>query len=344
MTDLVSLLKKRCAPRSSYTQFWRPLYVTVAISCFGLLFCQTGVAQLRAAKTPAAQHPWQTMQMPTAAQVKSTWLAPPPEYGPEPYYSLNGPATIEDVARDLDTAKALGFHAVTVQPGRGMANAYLSPEYFAFFRQLVEEARKRDLRIWIIDDAGYPSGFAGGLISAQKPELRMQALTIAQRISVKAGETLHQATDAATVAATAINATGERVAVPISLTGPVGSITWSAPSGSDWTVLLVDHVFRTSPTASATNLTRKKDDTQALEDYMDPVATQAWLHFTHEGYYNAMPQDFGKTIIGFRGDEPDYSIAGLPWTPAFFARFQQTKGYDVRPYLAAMLLATGSRS
>jgi hypothetical protein len=193
--------------------------------------------------------------------------------------------------------------------------------------------------VWIIDDAGYPSGFAGGLISSEKPELGMQALTIARTVPVKAGETLAQAIDADTVAVTATNVSGQRLAVPIA----GGAIAWTAPQGSDWSVLMVDHVFRTSPTASATNLTGKKDTTQALEDYMDPAATAAWIQFTHEGYYKAMPEEFGKTIIGFRGDEPDYSIAGLPWTPAFFAWFDQLKGYDVRPYVGAMLLATGGR-
>jgi hypothetical protein len=60
------------------------------------------------------------------------------------------------------------------------------------FKVLVEEAKKRDLRVWIIDDAGYPSGFAGGLITKEKPELRMQALTIAQTLPVKSGETIKQ--------------------------------------------------------------------------------------------------------------------------------------------------------
>ena len=36
-------------------------------------------------------------------------------------------------------------------------------------------------------------------------------------------------------------------------------------------------------------------------------------------------------------------LAGLPWTPKFFERFEQVKGYDVRPYVAAMLLAGGGR-
>jgi hypothetical protein len=298
---------------------------TLAPMCFG--------------QTAEAKAPWQKMQMPTAADVERAWKTPPPEYGPNVYYGLNGLVDREVLVRDLDTAAKLGFHAVTVQPGRGNKEPYLSPEYFQMFIVLVEEAKKRDLRVWIIDDAGYTSGFAGGLITDKKPELRMQALTIAQTLAVKAGETLKQAVGADTVAVTATNVAGERVAVPIAN----GAIAWTAPAGGDWSVLVVDHVFRTSPTASATNLTRKKDTTQALEDYMDPAATMAWIQFTHEGYYKAMPEEFGKTIIGFRGDEPDYSIQGLPWTPKFFERFEQVKGYDARPYVAAMLLASGGR-
>ena len=297
------------------------------------------LGQVCAGQTTAATYPWQKMQMPNAAEVERVWQSPPAEYGPNVYYTLNGAVDREVLVRDLDTAVKLGFHAVTVQPGRGNKEAYLSPEYFQMFKVLVDEAKKRDLRVWIIDDAGYPSGFAGGLISDKKPELRMQALTIAQTLPVKAGATLAQALGPDTVAVTATNAAGERVAVPIAN----GAIAWTAPAGSDWSVVLVDHVFRTSPTASATNLTRKKDTTQSVEDYMDPAATMAWIQFTHEGYYKAMPEEFGKTIIGFRGDEPDYSIQGLPWTPKFFERFQQVKGYDARAYVAAMLLASGGR-
>ena len=130
-----------------------------------------------------AQQPWQKIQMPTAAQVAQTWKAPPPEYGPEPYYGLNGAVDETVIRRDLDTMKALGYQAVTVQAGYGMPFAYLSPEYFAFFRTFVAEAKKRNMRVWIVDDAGYPSGFAGGKFTELKPEMRMQALVAAQRIA-----------------------------------------------------------------------------------------------------------------------------------------------------------------
>jgi hypothetical protein len=80
---------------------------------------------------------------------------------------------------------------------------------------------------------------------------------------------------------------------------------------------------------------RKKDTSQSVEDYLNPAATAQYIAFTHEQYKHYVGDEFGKTIIGFRGDEPDYSIGGIPWTPTFFDRFQQIKGYDVQPYVAS---------
>lgn len=289
------------------------------------------------AGTANAQQPWQQLQSPTAAQVAAQWKTPPPEYGPEPYYGLGGSISIAQVERDLDTLRGLGFQAVTVQAGYGMPFAYLSPEYFAFFRKFVEEAKQRNMRVWIVDDAGYPSGFAGGKFSAEKPELRMQALEVTEKIPVVGGTVLHRELSAGTVSAAAVDQNGAAISLP--LHGNV--LDWTAPQGK-WTVLLVDHEFRTSPTRSDTNPQRVKDGSQSLEDYLDPAATEQYLRFTHEQYKQHVGDEFGKTILGFRGDEPDYSIAGLPWTAKFFARFEEIKGYDVQPY-AALFAQTPSR-
>jgi hypothetical protein len=294
-------------------------FLTALVACFSL--------------SASGQQAWQKIQMPTAAQVEQIWKTPPPEYGPEPYYGLNGAVDVTVIRRDLDTMKALGYQAVTVQAGYGMPVAYLSPPYFTFFRTFVEEAKKRNMRVWIVDDAGYPSGFAGGKFSELKPEMRMQALVVSQKIAADAGEVVVAKVGVDTVAVTAINADdGAAVAVPFG----DGAIKWTAPAGH-WTVMVVEHQFKTSPTRSDTNPKRVKDGTQSLEDYLDPAATAQYLAFTHEQYKKAVGDEFGKTIMGFRGDEPDYSINGLPWTPKFFDRFLKVKGYDVRPYLAAFL-------
>ena len=241
---------------------------------------QPGFAQSSAAQHPAtsAQHPaavaqhsstvakyaFQKVQMPTAAEVKLAWKTPPSEYGPEPYFGMNGAVTIQSLAHDLDTMKGLGFHAVTAQAGGGMTTTYLTPEYFAFFKQFALEAKKRDMKVWIVDDIGYPSGFAGGYFTKEKPELRMQALSIGQRLPVKGGETLNQAVGENAVSAVVVSASGERVAVPINN----GNIAWTAPAGADWTVMVVEHVFRTSPTRSDANPTHAKDSSNSLEDYI----------------------------------------------------------------------------
>jgi alpha-L-rhamnosidase len=304
-------------------------FVPVYVACFSTVL----------AAGAAAQQSWQKVQMPTATEVAKVWTAPPSEYGPEPYFGMNGAVTIETLSKDLDMMKSIGFHAVTAQAGGGMTTTYLSPEYFAFFKQFVEEAKKRDMRVWIVDDIGYPSGFAGGKF-ADKPELQMQALTLLPRVTVAAGAKLQQAVTPNTVAATATGPAGEKVAVPI----VGGAIDWTAPAGSgSWSVALVEHVQRTSPTKSDTNPTHAKDSSQPLEDYLNPAATAAYLEYTHNAYYKAMPEEFGKTILGFRGDEPDYSISGLPWTPALLDTFQKVKGYDARPYLVAMLSSQGGR-
>jgi hypothetical protein len=319
--------------------------VTHATPVLSLLLLWPRVSAAQTAGVAA----WQTIQMPTAAKVAATWKTPPPEYGPQPYFDMSGAVDRAEVERDLDTMKTLGFRAVTVQAGVNLPFAYLSEDYFKFFRILVTEAKQRGMRVWIVDDIGYPSGFAGGLFTREKPELRMQTLSVAARIAVEGGATLHHAVAADTVAVTAIGDDQSTLTVPVR----DGSIDWVAPAGK-WQVVVVEHRFETSPTRSETNLklateprpntnnVQAKDRSQSLEDYLNPEATRQFLAFTHEQYKKYVGDEFGKTILGFRGDEPDYSVSGLPWTQAFFSRFEQTKGYDIRPYVATFLLPRGT--
>jgi hypothetical protein len=345
MNKLCATTKDRRNRRAAVAWATLTACVTGFVACVIALLAQHGYAQ-----STEEKNPWEKVQMPTVAELKQAWKTPPSEYGPQPYFGLDGPATIESLSRDLDMMKSLGFHAVTAQAGGGMTTTYLTPEYFAFFKQFAEEAKKRGMKVWIVDDIGYPSGFAGGLFmpSKDKHDLSMQALSLGQRYPVKGGETLNQAVGANAVAAVATNASVERIVVGTNVPAervavPIvnGNIAWTAPAGPDWTVMVVEHVFRTSPTRSDANPTHAKDSTYPLEDYLNPEATAAYLEATHNGYYKAMPELFGNTILGFRGDEPDYSIAGLPWTPKFFDTFQQVKGYDIRPYLGAILLSQG---
>jgi alpha-L-rhamnosidase len=126
---------------------------------------------------------------------------------------------------------------------------------------------------------------------------------------------------------------------PVTTVIPVprdGKFTWTAPAGSGpWEVSFVRHIYRSSPTRAGQREdgTRDKDSRYSLIDYLDPKATALYLELVMEAYGKQVGAEFGKTILGFRGDETDFT-GFIPWTPKLLATFQQQKGYDLQPYIA----------
>ncbi|MCX6901866.1 MAG: glycosyl hydrolase [Verrucomicrobia bacterium] len=75
----------------------------------------------------------------------------------------------------------------------------------------------------------------------------------------------------------------------------------------------------------------RKDETCSLFDALNPVATGDFLKDVHEQYRQHIGDEFGRTVLGFMGDEP--SFPGVPYTVGIFEEFERRKGYDVRPHL-----------
>ncbi len=114
-----------------------------------------------------------------------------------------------------------------------------------------------------------------------------------------------------------------------------GQFTWTAPANGLWEVTFVRHVYRSSPTRAGQRAdgTREKDSLYSLIDYLDADATATYIKLVLETYAKTSGDEFGKTILGFRGDEPDYT-GFIPWTPKLLDTFQKQKGYDLKPYIA----------
>jgi len=301
-------------------------------SCLNILFLVLVLVILLNNSVISAERPWPKILDMTVAEVASNFKEPPAEYSMTFYWGWDGPVTEEVIIRDLDEFKAHGVRAVTLEPGYDME--YLTTGWFEMVKVAVEQARIRGMRVWLVDEGKYPSGFAGGKFTKERPDLRMQALVLAERLSVAADETISRKLSPETVSAVAVNrADNTNQVLDISS----GELSWTAPEG-DWQVLLIEHQFRTSQTRAVNNPSRGKDTSNSLCDYLDPAATQQFIEFTHEQYKKYFGEEFGKTVLGFRGDEPDYSIRGIPWTNKIFQEFQQRKGYDVRPYVASFLM------
>ena len=302
-----------------------------------------------------AQRPWQELTVPSLREVAANFELPPHEYGAiQPFASWNGPDPKEvraRIVRDFDRLAANGIFVVNLSPGRGEPK-YLSPEHMEQVKFTVQEAAKRGLRLWIQDESDYPSGFAGGNISRQYPQLGMQGIVADIRVHVVPGQTLTMPAPPDTLAIFATKTSQDQkiegvIAIPVPADG---QLRWIVPAqGStpneprlSWEVVFVRHIYISSPTRNFNREvgTRAKDALYSLIDYLDPEATRAFLKITHETYRQAVGDQFGKIVLGFFGDEPDYS-SSIPWTPRLLDEFQARKGYDLRPYLPSFFLGRG---
>jgi hypothetical protein len=292
-----------------------------------------------------AQRPWQQIVVPPLREVAANFKTPPREYGAiQPWIGWNGPHARESIVQDFDRMAANGIFVANISVARGGDPAYLSPEYLLLMKFAVEQAARRGIKLWFADEASYPSGFAGGLIGKQYPQLGMQGIVADIRVSVLPGQTLAMPAPPGTLAAFAVKASPDRQVqgiVPIPVPAD-GQIQWTVPHEGatpreprfTWEVVFVRHIYVSAPTRNSNREdgTVAKDSLYTLIDYLDPEATRAFLQTTHEAYKKVFGDEFGKTVLGFFGDEPDYT-GFIPWTPRLLEEFQKQKGYDLKPYI-----------
>ena len=306
---------------------------------------------LLCALTLMAQGPWQQITVPTLREAAANFKTPPREYGAiQPFLSWNGPDAKEiraRIVRDLDRLSANGVFVFNLSPGRGEPK-YLSPEHMAQVKFVVEEAKKRGMKLWIQDECDYPSGMAGGLINTEYPQLRMQAIVADIRASVAAGQTLTIPMPPGTLGAFSVKGSDQtHRGDSTPRRRPVRVDRAERGFRSEPTQLAVDRRVcapRLPQLAHAVQQPRRtapdtKDGLYSLIDYLDPEATHAFMKLMHETYKQAVGDEFGKTILGFRGDETDYT-GFIPWTPKLLEEFQKQKGYDLKPYIPLFFWAS----
>jgi hypothetical protein len=282
--------------------------------------------------TVHAQQPWQKISDLGLKDLATKFIDPPAENGLLLWWGWDGPVNEDVIKRDLDKIKSFGFKQVMIEAGYGMTATYLSPGWFEMVKIATEQARIRGMRVWVEDEGKYPSGFAGGKFSAERPDLRMQALVVKAKIDAVAGTPFNQKITPETTSAIAVNLDNNAIQLlPI----VNGEINWTLPVGK-WQITLVGPQFRSSQTRSVNNPTRGKDTNASLFDYLNPEGTKQFIAWTHEQYKKYVGAEFGKTFMGIRGDEPDFGF--IPWTPKMLDEFKKRKGYDIQPYLASFFL------
>ncbi len=167
---------------------------------------------------------------------------------------------------------------------------------------ILQEAQSRKMRVWILDDKYFPSGYANGWIEEHKElkkvSLRLAYMDVAGPVDGGAilMDRLEEGESLVALTAWRRNESCRFVGEAVSLMGSCydGLIYPHLEEGS-WRIFQVFRTYRSIP---------------GKEDYIDLLSKEscrAVIHGIYEPHYIRFKKYFGNTLAGFFFDEPGFS-------------------------------------
>ena len=303
----------------------RKAFLTV---CFLAALCAGAAAQ------PLIKS-WDGIQHGDVPTLEKNYTLPPVEYASHILWGWEGAMDAKIMKQDLDLMQSVNTRVVNIEPGYNFPYEYLSDGWWKMVKMAVNEAKKRDMKVWLIDDAKYPSGFAGGKFSRERPDLKMWALIqLDEAWEVPAGgEFADREVPQGAVSAVAVSPGQSNRQLEIR----DGKLSFNA-GVHPWTIRFAGFAHKSGDTRAVNHPTRGKDTTNFLHDHLNPAAVDQFIEWTHAAAARALGKEMGQTVMGFRGDEPEYMYT--PWTPKIKEIFIEKKGYDPTPYYASFFSPT----
>jgi hypothetical protein len=228
----------------------------------------------------------------------------------------------EAVLREyMDVIQSCGIQAVCVEC-RPHPD-FIGPKWWQDFDIIMDEARNRGMKVWLLDDAHFPTGYANGVVKDADPELCKQYLSfnyvdvvgptpqVVIDIAPLARYTPNPLSDGA--AAMLLQGAEQRrfdddtllavIAINIvkqnklgdeiyDLTDMVenGQVVWDAPYGM-WRIFVLYN-------------TRNGGGRTDYINVLDRDSCRLLIDAVYEPHFERYQDDFGKTFVGFFSDEP----------------------------------------
>lgn len=222
---------------------------------------------------------------------------------------------------------------------------------------ILEEAEKRHMKVWILDDSHFPTGYANGALLEAEESLHRQSLVYHVAGTVSKGETLtltmeectkisqwqpnlmeqytmnvegqRRFTDDRFVGVAAVRVGGRSTEDILDLTEEVrkGKMEFIAPAGV-WRIY-------------ALNLTRNRGPHRDYINMMSKASCRVLLDTVYEAHWRHYREYFGKTIAGFFSDEPEignghlyesgkrfWEVEDQAWSAEVEAELKEALGMD----------------
>lgn len=93
---------------------------------------------------------------------------PGSEYRGTPFWAWNCQLEKDELLRQLEVMKAMGFGGAHMHVRTGMATPYLSDEHMDLISACVDKCRDEKMLAWLYDEDRWPSGAAGGIVTREE--------------------------------------------------------------------------------------------------------------------------------------------------------------------------------
>lgn len=226
------------------------------------------------------------------------------QYRPLPFWSWNDKLKTDMTAWQIREMAKTGHGGYFMHARGGIQTDYLSDEWFEQVEVGIKEGLANDLDPWLYDESGWPSGFAGGEVTAKGKAFHAKGLFIDYIDQIDAYEKDENFLNFYEIDAS----TKEIRVITEDTTNPMVAIKYTVCS---------DYI-----------------------DILNHEVTEYFIECTHEKYYEKFKDEFGRGIKGFFTDEPRISEGDVPWSHLLPDEFKKRYDYDLLDHLPALFMET----
>jgi hypothetical protein len=263
------------------------------------------------------------------------FVNPDAAYRGKPFWSWNGKLEKEELLRQIQIIKKMGFGGFFMHSRTGLATEYLGEEWFELINTCAAEAEKLGMEAWLYDEDRWPSGTAGGKVT-EEPGFRLKFIVL----QIFDGDQFSW--DEGIIAAFHCRLEG------LAFYDCRQFHKDEEPSLLKGRQVLEFRIEEMEKESFYNGFT--------YVDTLNKEATDKFIELTHEKYKYFCGDKFGTTIKGIFTDEPHrgslldgFGIKNknkewlIPWTYTLFSEFEKRFGYDPVPHLPELFLQPEGR-
>ena len=274
-------------------------------------------------------------EKPSIAAILPRLADPGPDFRGTPFWAWNARLDPDECREQIRAFAEMGLGGFFMHSRTGLATPFLGREWFDCVRACVDEARKRGLRAWMYDEDRWPSGSAGGIVTAKR-RFRSRHLSFECVADADLDRAARRRGTLAWFAETPLSpddpipvpTTEKPIAAARRLAGPRAALRPGERR--------VRYFVEVAEPSSWFN-------GRTYVDTLSPAAVREFVRAAYESYARELGADFGTKVPGCFTDEPNFGH-WRPWTGAFERTFRREHGYDVRDRLPELWKNVGGEA